>query len=172
MKTVGLLTKLRSNRAALPPRLPARHILLSWLGGFIAISCVGILAANVHLPLMLGSFGASCVLVFGFPNVPFSQPRKVIAGHVFSSTIGLVFLSLFGQHWWSLGLAVGTAIAIMQSTRTVHPPAGSNPVIIFLLAPGWSFLITPTLLGAVMIVCVGLIFNNLAREGRYPDYWL
>ena len=120
---------------------------------------------------MLGSFGASCVLVFGYPDVPFSQPRNVIAGHVISSLVGLVFFAAFGPHWWAVALAEGTAIALMMLTRTVHPPAGSNPVIVFLTQPTWGFILFPTLTGAMVLVVVALFYNNATRVAKYPKYW-
>jgi CBS-domain-containing membrane protein len=80
-------------------------------------------------------------------------------------------LTLFGPTWWAVALAVGTAIALMMITRTVHPPAGSNPVIVFLSQPGWSFLVFPTLIGAIVLVLVALIYNNATRNARYPKYW-
>ncbi|NQD95480.1 HPP family protein, partial [Pseudomonas sp. CrR25] len=68
-------------------------------------------------------------------------------------------------------LAVGSAIALMMLTRSVHPPAGSNPVIIFLAQPGWDFLLFPTLIGALLLVLVALLYNNATRNNRYPQYW-
>jgi CBS-domain-containing membrane protein len=165
------IQKLRGDRAALPPKASNRAILLAWLGGFVAIAVIAGLVESTAWPLVLGSFGASCVLVFGFPDVPFSQPRNVVVGHFLSSLSGLAFLSLLGPHWWSVALAVGTAIALMMATRTVHPPAGSNPVIIYMLQPGWGFLLMPTLLGAILLVSVTLIYNNATRTARYPKYW-
>jgi len=167
----SFIKKLRGDQAALPPKASAKAILLAWLGGFIAIAVVAGLFEGTALPLILGSFGASCVLVFGYPDVPFSQPRNVVLGHFLSSFSGLFFLMLLGPHWWSVALAVGTAIALMMLTRTVHPPAGSNPVIIYLLQPGWGFLLMPTLLGAMVLVLVTLVYNNATREARYPKYW-
>jgi len=166
-----LIEKFRGDSATLPAKASSQAILLAWLGGFIAIAVIAGLFESTAWPLVLGSFGASCVLVFGFPEVPFSQPRNVVIGHFLSSLSGLVFISLFGPHWWSVALAVGTAIALMMMTRTVHPPAGSNPVIIYLLLPGWSFLVTPTLLGSLLLVLVALLYNNATREARYPKYW-
>jgi CBS-domain-containing membrane protein len=146
-------------------------VLLAAVGGFLAIAMLALLAQTTNAPLILGSFGASCVIVFGLPDAPFAQPRNVIFGHLFSSFIGLLFLSLFGAQWWSMALAVGTAIAVMMLTRTVHPPAGSNPVIVMLAQPGWGFLLTPTLLGAVGIVLVALVYNNYPKGRQYPKYW-
>lgn len=157
---------------ALPPRESLSNIALAWVGGFCAIAAVALLTNTVHKPLVLGSFGATCVLVFGFPKSPFSQPRNVIAGHFLSSLIGLVCLQVFGSTWWSMALAAGTAIAVMLLTRTVHPPAGSNPVIVMLSRPEWAFLLTPTLIGAAVILVVALIVNNSNATRRYPEYWI
>lgn len=167
----ALLKKLKGDRAPLPPIHPIKNIVLAGLGGFIAIAVIAGIADNLQAALVLGSFGASCVLVFGFPDAPFSQPRNVVAGHFLSSAVGLIFLTLCGPTWWSVALAVGTAIALMMATRTVHPPAGSNPVIVFLTQPAWDFLLFPTLTGALLLVAVAVIYNNLSRQANYPKYW-
>jgi CBS-domain-containing membrane protein len=156
---------------ALPPKPATKMVLLAALGGFIAIALLALATQLGEVPLMLGSFGASCVIVFALADSPFAQPRNVIAGHLMSSFIGLLCLSLFGAQWWSMALAVALAIALMMLTRTVHPPAGSNPVIVMLAQPGWGFLLTPTLLGAVGIVLVALVYNNYPRGRQYPKYW-
>lgn len=169
MKTY--FTKFLGQRAALPPRAPARHIALAAVGGGVAIAAVAALAFATGQPLVLGSLGASCVFVFGLPDAPFAQPRNVILGHVISSVTGLVFLKLFGPHAWALGLALATSIALMFATRTTHAPAGSNPVIVFLTKPDWGFVLAPTLAGAALIVLIALFYNNATRPGAYPLYW-
>jgi CBS-domain-containing membrane protein len=165
------LSKFMQANPALPAKPALRSVLLAATGGFIAIALVAWLAGRTHAVLMLGSFGASCVLLFGFPDAPFSQPRNVIVGHVMCSAIGLGCLAVFGPSWWSLALAVAIAIALMMISGTVHPPAGSNPVIVFLALPNWHFLIFPTLTGAVMLVLVALVYNNVIRKADYPRYW-
>jgi CBS-domain-containing membrane protein len=165
------LEKLRGQRAALPPRMPARKILLAGGGAALGIAFVAALAQHTRQPLLLGSLGASCVFLFGLPEAPFAQPRNVIVGHVLCSFVGLVFLKLCGPQPWALGLALGIAVMAMPATRTVHAPAGSNPVIVFLAQPGWLFLLTPTLLGAVGVVLIALLYNNAVHPGRYPLYW-
>jgi outer membrane protein OmpA-like peptidoglycan-associated protein len=169
---MNLLQKMKGDAQPLPPHPPKKSVILAGLGGIIAISLLGLLGATTQTMLVLGSFGASCVLLFGFPDTPFSQPRNVVAGHFLSSLIGLAFLNALGPSWWAMGLAAGTAISVMMATRTVHPPAGSNPVIVFLSQPGWGFLLFPTLIGAAVLVLVGLFFLNATREARYPKYWL
>ena len=168
---MNLLTKFRGDSAALPPRAPGKAVVLAFVGGFLAIAVIALLGQSLHVALVLGSFGASCVLVFGYPDVPFSQPRNVVLGHLFSTLIGLAFVHSCGPQWWSVALAVGSAIAVMMLTRTVHPPAGSNPVIVFLMQPEWDFALFPTLVGAVILVLVALVFHNMTREARWPKYW-
>lgn len=165
-----LLNKLKGGGKP-PPTPTVTTILLAGLGGTLAIGCIALLAYWSHQPLILGSFGASCVLLFGFPKSPFSQPRNVIGGHVLASFIGLSCLSLLGNQWWSVALAAGLAIALMMLTRTVHPPAGSNPVIVMLSSPDWFFMLEPTLAGAMLLVVISVLFNNLSRKEPFPNYW-
>ena len=167
----AFLMKFKGDGAQLPPRPTNQAIALAWLGGFLAIASIVALTDFFSVALVLGSFGASCVLVFGYPDLPFSQPRNVIAGHFVSSLVGLAFLAVFGSHWWAVALAVGTAIALMMLTRTVHPPAGSNPVIVALTQPTWGFLWFPSLVGALVLVAVALVYNNATRDAKYPKYW-
>jgi len=173
----NLKTKLRGQQTSLPARASTKHILLSALGAFIAI---GVIAAGSNSPnalLIMGSFGGTCILLFGFPDSPFAQPRNVILGHTFSYAIGLIVTKLLGAHWWSLGLALGISIAIMMLAGLVHPPAGANPVIVYLsfhylkTDPGWHSILFPTFFGATALVAVALLFNNLTRDEAYPRYW-
>jgi CBS-domain-containing membrane protein len=167
----SLMQKLIGEGTPLPPRPTFKAAALASVGGILAIATVAAMGDMLSIALVLGSFGASCVLVFGYPDVPFSQPRNVIAGHVLSSAIGLAVLSVFGAHGWAMAMAVGLAIAVMMLTRTVHPPAGSNPVIVFLAQPAWSFLWYPTLAGALLLVLVAMVYNNVTRTTHYPKYW-
>lgn len=172
----NLLKKLQGDHAELPPKANIKAVLLAFLGGFLAISAAALMSMRLEQILILGSFGASCVILFALPDTPFAQPRNVILGHFFSSLVGLLVVSTLGVAWWALGIAVGAAIAVMMITRTLHPPAGSNPVIVWLAAAShgtlsWDFLWFPTLFGAIVITIVALIYNNLTREGNYPKYW-
>lgn len=168
---INYFIKFKGEHQALPPKATITSIIFAWIGGFIAISSVAVLTNITERPLVLGSFGASCVLLFGFPKSPFSQPRNVILGHFLSSLIGLTFYHFIGDAWWSLGMALATAISVMIVTRTVHPPAGSNPVIVFLVGAKWTFLLTPTLIGAIILVAVALFYINIDKKQHYPSYW-
>lgn len=166
------MKKFFSNTAeTCPPRLPWRMIAVAWGGAALATAAFAGLASASQLALILGSFGASCLLVFAYPQSPFAQPRNVVGGHFIASLTGLLFMGMFGVHWWSMALAVGSAVALMLIFRMPHPPAGSNPLIVMLGGAGWSFLLTPTLLGSFIIVLVALFYNNLGQIKRYPTYW-
>lgn len=155
----------------LPPKIKLNDMLLASLGGFIAILVISGLMFYCKQPLLLGSFGASCVLLFGYPDAPFSQPRNAFFGHLISSCVGLACLYIFGPVWWSVAIAVALAIFLMMFTRTVHPPAGSNPVIVFLTHPAFSFAWAPTAIGAFILVVCAVLFNAAARKRTYPVYW-
>ncbi|AXL53950.1 HPP family protein (plasmid) [Paraburkholderia caffeinilytica] len=143
--------------------------MLAGLGAFAAVAFVGMLAAKTSQPWVLGSFGATCVLLFGFPASPFSQPRNIVGGHVLTSLVGLLFLQLFGPGWLPMAAAAACATMLMMLTRTVHPPAGSNPVIIFLAQPSWSFLLLPTLLGACVLALIGWLYWTIVKRGSWPS---
>lgn len=157
--------------APLPPRAGLVQVGASWLGGLTAIAVIAGLGQWTGHPWLMAPFGASAVIVFGLPEAPLAQPRNVIGGHVLSALVGLVFAHWLGVSWWSMALAVATAIALMQLTRTVHPPAGANPLVVMMGAAPWSFLLSPVLLGAVTMVLIALVCNNVLAGRRYPLYW-
>ncbi|MNF93568.1 HPP family protein [compost metagenome] len=119
----------------------------------------------------MAPFGASCVIAFALPQSPLAQPRSLVGGHVLSTLVGLCALTAFGVHAWSLALAVGAAITLMQLTHTLHPPAGADPLLVMLTGAGWSFLLTPVLLGAAVIVLVACGYHRATRTSHYPTKW-
>jgi len=132
-------------------------------GYFLGIGLVAWLAAYTGQPWLISSFGASCVLLFGFPDVPFSQAKNVIGGHLLSSTVGLVMLSLFGPHWALMALATAMACMLMIATKTVHPPAGGNPILVFTTLPGWEFLLLPTAIGAAGLFVLSRLYHRVFK---------
>ena len=169
---MSYFNKFRGQSAPQTASVTALQIGFVWLGGFLAAATVGFLAYYSQAPLVLGSFGASIFVLFILPDTPFAQPRNVIGGHFISTLTGLLFLYYVGPEWWSMALSLATALSLMQLLKVQHPPAGSNPFIVFLIGADWSFLIMPTLLGAVVLVVVALFYNNLSHQRSYPKYWL
>lgn len=168
---MSLFAKFKGDSASLPPRLPLSMVLPAFVGASLVVALIAWMAEHFETALLLGSFGASAGLVFGYPDVLFSQPRNLVAGHLLSTLVGLAFLHGCGPHWWSVGLAVGTAVALMMLTSTVHPPAASNPVIVYLMQPDWSFALFPTLAGSLILVVTALFYHNLTRKTRWPKFW-
>lgn len=166
------LRKFRGLSLQKPPVPPISQLAFVWIGGLVAAGMIGYLAQWSGEPLVLGSFGASIFVIFILPDTLFAQPRNVIGGHVVSSLVGLMFFHGVGPEWWSMALALATSLLAMQVLKVPHPPAGSNPFIVFLSGAGWDFLWVPTLVGAVALVLIALFTNNAVRSRTYPRYWL
>jgi len=169
---MSYFNKFKGQSAPLAATPPLKQIGFVWLGAFLAASVVGFLAYVTKQPLVLGSFGASIFVLFILPDTPFAQPRNVVGGHFISALVGLIFLHFVSADWWSMALALATALSLMQLLKVSHPPAGSNPFIVFLVGADWEFLFIPTLIGAILLVLVALFYNNLSKERHYPQYWL
>jgi len=130
------------------------------------------------LTMILGSFGASAVLLFAAPQAPLSQPRNVLGGHIMSCAIGVgchEFISLpMGSPALAAALAVSGSIMLMQVTRSLHPPAGGTALIAVLGSPQLHALefqlLLPTALGASTLVLIAL-GNNFRSDRQYPLYW-
>lgn len=147
------------------------QIALATLGAVVAVSLLAYVSMTTHSLMLLGSFGASALLVFALPEAPLSQPRSVIGGHLVASLIAFGCLVLLGPHWWAVGLATGLGVGVMMITRTVHPPAGSNAIIVFLAKPTCGFLVSSTLTGTLMLVAMACLYHRTTRRHKYPLYW-
>jgi CBS-domain-containing membrane protein len=150
----------------------ASYILISFIGGFLGILAVAYICVEVQLFALFAPLGASAVLVYGAPVAPFSQPRNLIGGHMLSAFVGVIVFNVLGFNYYSVALAVGLAIAVMLGTRTVHPPAGATALLGVVSSNG-NFLwpIVPVAAGALVILLVGLVVNNLDKSRSYPVYW-
>jgi CBS-domain-containing membrane protein len=165
-----------------PPGVGLTEVLWSWLGAAVGIGICGYLSAKYFEPrdltLIIGSFGASAVLVYGAIKSPLAQPRNLIGGHVISGFVGVAACQLLGDTpWVAASFAVSFAIAAMLATRTLHPPGGATALIAVVGGPkihalGFLYPFVPAGLGAVILLVVALAVNNLSKGRRYPEYWL
>lgn len=142
--------------------------LVSGLGGAMAVWLLATLTQSLAHPLLIAPFGASCVLLFTLPASPLARPRNVIGGHVLSALVGLLVLTLVGDGILAMGLGVGLAIAAMQFTGTLHPPAGGNPLVVIMTGAGWSFLALPILAGAATLVTLAFLYHRLISKRAWP----
>lgn len=135
------------------------------VGAFLAIGLHTFLDSTLtNVALLMAPFGATAVLVFGVPDSPLAQPKNVIFGHLITAFVGIFFTQFIGVSPLSLALATGIAVSAMLLTKTTHPPAGANPLLIMLAGQSWTFLVTPVLLGAVLIVLVGKSMQVLHKQ--------
>lgn len=165
-----------------PPAVRLSEILWSWIGAFLGIASVVYINFNLlektDLILVIGSFGASAVLIYGAIKSPLAQPRNVLGGHVFSAIIGVASYQLLGSHMWLAGaVAVATCIAFMHATKTLHPPGGATALIAVIGSEkihslGYLYAVMPVGLGIAIMLIVALLVNNIPKNRRYPEFWL
>jgi len=146
--------------------------LIAGIGAMLCITALGSMQQLTHtLVWLMAPFGATMVILFGLPDSPLAQPRNIVFGHLLTSFIGLAVLSLLGVSAWSMGLAVGLAVALMLVTKTTHPPAGANPILIMLTGQTWGFLLSPVATGTLFIVLIGVIYHRGICRRDYPLRW-
>lgn len=164
-----------------PPRVSGGEVFWSWLGSFLGIAAVASINDGflepLDLMLIVGSFGASAVLIYGATKSPLAQPRNLLGGHIISACIGVsAWKLLFFQPWLAAALAVSVSIAVMHLTKTLHPPGGATALIAVIGGPkihhlGYLYVLLPVAAGALIMLTVALLVNNLAPTRRYPEYW-
>jgi CBS-domain-containing membrane protein len=154
---------------------------LSWIGSFVGISLVAVLhyelLEGTAFLMVIGSFGASAVLIYGAVRSPLAQPRNLLGGHVLSAIVGVAFYQMLPSPLWlTSALAVSTAIAVMHITKTLHPPGGATALIAVIGGEkihdlGFLYVLVPVASGALLMLLVALITNNIPSTRRYPEFW-
>jgi len=150
----------------------------SFTGAFIGIAIIALIQSS-YLPelenvLLIGSFGASSVLIFGAVQSPLAQPRNFIGGQIISGLIGVtVFKFVPDIIWLTAPLAVSLSIIAMQMTKTLHPPGGATALIAIIGTEkikelDYMFIISPVLSGTLILFITALIFNNITKHRKYP----
>jgi CBS-domain-containing membrane protein len=140
-------------------------------GAAIAIAAMELLAEGSAIPLLFVPFATSIVLVMGSPQVAAAQPRALIGGHLVATVVGLVVVKITGPGITAAALAVGLAIVAMHVTRSFHPPAGIDPLVVVLNNMSWSFLLVPVAVGACLLAALALVWHNVFRRGSWPRSW-
>lgn len=155
-----------------------REHIWSFLGAFIGIGLITFFQSKIVTDqenvFLIGSFGASSVLVYGSIQSPLAQPRNLIGGHVISAIIGVTAYKLFPDMLWlSAPFAVSLSIVLMQITKTLHPPGGATALIAVIGSEkikhlGYWYVLSPVLTGCLIMLAVALIFNNMTSHRSYP----
>jgi len=157
------------------------------LGGVGAGVTIGILAYITFQSVLAGtnyglwlaaSFGSSVVVVFGYPENEFSQPKNVLLGHLLCALVGIIFVTLFNItqdrsiFFITIGLAMGISVMLMMAFKITHPPAGGNTIVVMLTQDSFQFLVFPIMAGAITIIIGGVIYNRFILKKNYPLKWL
>jgi CBS-domain-containing membrane protein len=157
------------------------NIIWSWIGSFLGILTISFFHQDIlddrDLTLVIGSFGASAVLVYGAVNSPLAQPRNLLGGHILSAIVGVMSYKIFsGNILLCSAFAVATSILVMQLTLTLHPPGGATALIAVIGSNqihelGFLYVLVPVTSGAFILLIIALIVNNIPKHRYYPESW-
>ncbi|MDC3384980.1 HPP family protein [Candidatus Pelagibacter sp.] len=143
------------------------------IAGFFSAVTIGLLTVLTYkttLGLFIAaSFGSSMVLLFGFPESPFAQPKNVFFGHLVTALVGVFFVNFIPLPIYiSIAGAVGIGIFLMIILDVVHPPAGGNPIMVIIGSASFEYLINPIILGCILILLIAIIVNKFLLKKNYP----
>jgi len=148
------------------------------IGVLAYITFQSVLAGSIYGFWLTASFASSVVVVFGYPENEFAQPKNVLFGHLLCAFIGILFVTLFKISqdrtifFLAIGIAVGLSVMLMMLFKITHPPAGGNTIVVILAQDSFQFLLFPILVGAVTIIVGGIIYNRFILKKNYPLKWL
>ena len=118
---------------------------------------------------IIASFGSTMVLLYGYPESPFAQPKNIILGHFLTSLIGIIFLNFVPLPIFiNIPLAVGFGVMLMILLKVTHPPAGGNPIIVIIGSVSYDYLLTPVIVGSIVVILFGVIINKFLLKKKYP----
>ena len=145
----------------------------SFLTGLFSAATIGILTILTYKTeygiFLITSFGSSMVLLYGYPENSFSQPKNIFFGHILTSFIGMFFLYFVPLPIYLLiPIAVGFAVSLMILLQVVHPPAGANPIIIIIGSVSLDYIINPVISGTIIVLIFGVVLNRLILKKKYP----
>ena len=143
------------------------------IAGFFSTITIGVLTLLTYKTVLgffiAGSFGSSMVLLFGFPESPFAQPKNVFFGHLVTASVGVIFVHFVPLPIYiSIAGAVGMGVFLMILLDVVHPPAGGNPIIVIIGSASYDYLINPIIFGCIIILLLAIIINKYLLKKNYP----
>ena len=146
----------------------------SFLAGLFSIITIVILTLLTYKTeygiFLIASFGSSIVLLYGYPEIPFAQPKNVFFGHVLTAIVGMIFLYFIPLPLYLIiPLAVGFGVGLMILFNVTHPPAGGNPIIVIMGSVAVDYLLTPVISGSIIILIFAIIINRLILKKNYPS---
>ena len=145
----------------------------AFIAGIFSIITIGSLTLLTYKTefglFLVASFGSTMVLLFGFPESPFAQPRNVFFGHLVTTSVGVIFVNFIPLPIFiSIAIAVGIGIFFMILFGVTHPPAGGNPIIVIVGSASFSYIINPIIIGTIIVLVFGIILNRFILNKEYP----
>ena len=145
--------------------------LIAGLFSIITISALTLLTYKTEFGVFLiASFGSTMVLLYGYPESPFAQPKNIFFGHLVTSLVGVFFLYFVPLPIYMLiSLSVGVGVFLMIILKITHPPAGGNPIIVIIGSVSIDYIVNPIILGSIIILIFGIVLNRLILGKKYPN---
>ena len=143
------------------------------IAGFFSAFTIGVLTVLTYKSTLgyfiAGSFGSSMVLLFGFPESPFAQPKNVFFGHLCTALVGVIFVNFIPLPiYMNIALGVGAGVFLMILLNIVHPPAGGNPIMVIIESASFYYLINPIIFGCIIILLLAILVNKFLLQKNYP----
>ena len=149
------------------------HLVKSFLAGLFSAITIGALTFLTYKTtfglFLIASFGSSMVLLYGYPESPFAQPKNIFFGHLLTAFVGIVILNFSPLPIYiSIPIAVGLGVGLMILFNVTHPPAGGNPIIVIIGSVSFDYLINPIILGSIIVLIFGVLINKFVLKKKYP----
>ena len=150
--------------------LEFKKAILAGIFSSLTICALTLLTYKTEFGIFLvASFGSTMVLLFGYPESPFAQPRNIFFGHLLTSIVGIVFVNLTAiPIYLMIPIAVGIGVALMIVARVTHPPAGGNPIIVIIGSASYDYILNPIILGSTILLVFGVVLNRFILKLEYP----
>ena len=122
---------------------------------------------------LIASFGSTMVLLYGYPESPFAQPKNIFFGHLVTAVVGIAVLNFIPLPIYiTIPLAVGLGVGLMIFLDITHPPAGGNPIIVIIGSVSYDYLLSPIILGSIIVLVFGVLVNKFVLKKKYPQKWI
>ena len=153
--------------------MKSENLKKSFFAACFSIITIGILALLTYKTsygiFLIASFGSTMVLLFGYPESPFAQPKNIFFGHLLTASVGVMFVNFIPLPLYlEIPLAVGIAVGLMILLNVTHPPAGGNPIIVLMASASYNYLSNPIIFGSIILILFGVILNRLIAKKKYP----
>ncbi len=148
------------------------NLIKSALAGLFSAITIGALTYLTYKTtfglFLIASFGSSMVLLYGYPESPFAQPKNIFFGHLLTALVGVIILNFVSFPFYHIPIAVGLGVGLMILFNVTHPPAGGNPIIVIIGSVSLDYLINPIITGSIIVLAFGIVINRFILKKKYP----